>query len=106
VSDHDGDAGPDQPAVPSGGGRQRPPRSDVVIGIVGSVALLVALFVPHPQERRLIVGILLAVAAGCLAVLVLSYRERRKAAAAERDADAGAPDDGGDPPEPSDPWRA
>jgi hypothetical protein len=106
MSDHQGDEGPAGPSGQSSGGRQRPPRSDVVIGVVGAVALVVALFIPQPQERRLIVGVLLAVAVGCIAVLVVSYRERRKAAAAERDADAGAPDDGSDPPEPGDPWRA
>ena len=59
-------------------------RSDVALGVVAVATGLVALLIPSPQERRLIVGALLAVSALCVALLVLSYREQAQGVGVDR----------------------
>jgi hypothetical protein len=101
-----GSQGPtDEPSRP---GRS---RSDVVLVVVAVASGIVALLVPSPQERRLVVGALLVVCAVCVALLAISHRERRKAAKASA-ADAGpadlaeGPPDEDGPPDPDgrEPW--
>ena len=76
----------------------------MALGVVAVATGLVALLIPSPQERRLIVGALLAVSALCVALLVLSYRDRRKASAST--AEEASPDLPDDPPdrEGREPW--
>jgi hypothetical protein len=94
--------GPPSPAEPPRQGRS---TIDVVLVVVAVATGLIALLIPSPQERRLIVGALLAVCVVCVLMLVLNHRERRKAAAASQD-EADPTDAPDDPPDPDgrEPW--